>query len=137
MYRSTYFPKNATAFNSFIKLPSILTKEYSCISLCHYSFFNWLSKRFSAFFISSNVFSLYNLYVKYPHLHFSWQINYRLTCVTSDLSLSLLECERKYDYIFLHKRIEKFFYWGWSFLSIKIEHISSQWVFNAWKKKMV
>ena len=31
--------------------------------------------------------------------------------------------------------MEKFFYWGWSFYSMKIEHISSQWVFNAWKRK--
>ena len=102
--------------------------------------FNWLFKKiFGIFHIIKCIFSLqFVRKVPASTLFLANKLSINMRHLRSP-RVSLLEenVKEKCDYIFLHKRIEKFFYWGWSFYSMKIEHISSQWVFNAWKKKIV
>ena len=59
--------QHTTHLLNFLQFSQKNIHAFLCVII---PFFNWLSKTFSAFFISSYIFSLYNLYVKYPHLYF-------------------------------------------------------------------
>ena len=81
--------------------------------------FNWLFKKiFGIFHIIKCIFSLqFVRKVPASTLFLANKLSINMRHLRSP-RVSLLEenVKEKCDYIFLHKRIEKFFYWGWSFL---------------------